>query len=714
MRKWPLILGLALFGTSGSVAQQNNIWYFGRKAGLNFNQAGNQPIPATLTNSAMSADEGCASICNHQGEILFYTNGITVYNRDHEVMANGTGLMANISTLQGVIIVPVGSNDSIFYIFTADAVENNFANGYRYSIVDMHLDNGKGAVTTKNVLMHAPSTERMTAVRHLDGMSVWLITNDLNSNIFRSWLINCEGLQFNPVVSTVGEVLDQHFYIGVGMLKASPDAKQICQTHFPVYDETVIHPNYVQLFDFDNSTGILSNARSIGFPDSRVISCEFSPDSRLLYVSRPYENKIDQLEVKLGSVAAIKASRVSMNTPYAGFLGMQLAPDSKIYLSHNSTYLGVISRPNEKAPACNIDEDKISLTPGSGYLGMPSYINDFSYDPYNGISFTILDSCSGSVQFAGSTVMVGSLQWHWDFGDGQTSNQQNPLHVFNPSTNLYTVTLTITSTIGCGRTRKSRVIRPSGIVDDVDFEIVNRCDSGYVRFVNKTKFLQDSTGLITWDFGDGTTSNEWNPVHVYSGTGLYNVKLKLTTNISCLDDSATHTVNLDPFIIDALASGTILVGEKFQLSASGPAKKYEWTPGIWLNDSTITSPIAAPLHDITYTVTGTNIDGCIAKDSVFIKVIPLKDVYVPNGFTPGSDGKNDILRPWFPAGYTLTEFSIFNRWGKKIFSTRERGTGWNGKLGSVKQASDVYVWVFHARNESGKRIQRNGTFVLIQ
>src|SRR5688572_29220719 len=83
-------------------AQRNNIWYFGRKAGLNFNQ----PSATPLHNSAMTADEGSSTICDGNGNLLFYTNGVTIYNRNHQVMLNGDGLLGHLSTMQSGLIVP--------------------------------------------------------------------------------------------------------------------------------------------------------------------------------------------------------------------------------------------------------------------------------------------------------------------------------------------------------------------------------------------------------------------------------------------------------------------------------------------------------------------------------------------------------------------------------------------------------------------------------
>ncbi len=209
---------LSFFG----ITQENNIWYFGNKAALDFNPNPSGALPIVLSNSPMVASEGSAAICNKQGALLFYTNGVTIYNRNHEVMQNGDNLLGHLSAVQSSVIIPLPGNPNIFYVFTTDAIENDFEQGYRYSIVDMTQAGGLGAVTTKNVLISSSCTEKMTAARHADGVSVWVILNNNNSNLFQAWLITCSGLSSSPVVSTVGETLNQNLFVNSGSMKVSP------------------------------------------------------------------------------------------------------------------------------------------------------------------------------------------------------------------------------------------------------------------------------------------------------------------------------------------------------------------------------------------------------------------------------------------------------------------------------------------------------------
>lgn len=692
-------------------AQQYNTWYFGGQAGISFNPGGGT-VPYTLTDGINTATEGNASICDVNGKILFYVNGENIYDRTHQVMLNGNGLLGHQSTVQSSLIIPVPNNDSIYYVFTADAVENNFANGYRYSIVNIKHNAGRGEVTTKNVLLNASCTERLTAARHANGIDVWVIGNERSSNVFKAWLITCTGLQIAPVVSTTGDVLNLHPAQNLGTIKVSPDGKQLCQTHFPDFDG-LFPANFFQLFDFNTATGILSNPKTIVVPSINYHCCEFSPDSRFLYVTRVFDTIMDQFEPKLASAPLITASRIQIPA-VSGIYGIQTGPDRKIYLNRYKTKLCVITYPNTKGIGCTFEKDKIDLGTANGILGLPSAINDGPIDPFNNFDFTIIDSCNGVLQFNGYSNMGGSLQWFWDFGDGITSTLQNPTHTYTSNKQVYTVKLTVKSLTACGYIEKTKSIAPGGAFVKPDFDIIVKCDSDFVRFVNKsTVFPDDTTIHYIWDFGDGNTSTQRDPVHTYSITGSFTVKLKIKASISCLDDSVSKSVDLQQLTIQVPPGQTIDAGQSVQLYLTGGGTSFQWSPPQWLSDPNINNPIATPRDNVTYTVTATNDAGCEAIDSVAIKLNPIDGIYVPTGFTPGNDGRNDIFRPIMGNQYTLVEFSIYNRWGQRVFSTKVYGKGWDGKLNGEIQSGNVYVWFVNAIDPLKKKVEKKGMVTLI-
>src|SRR6186713_1424963 len=151
-----------LISITAAAQKENNMWYFGKNAGLDFNSGA--PVP--LTNSAMNTWEGSASVADPvTGNLLFYTNGEFVWNSNHNLMPNGNGLWGQYSSCQSSLIVPVPGNSTNYYVFTTDAATGGFPNAgmMAYSIVDMSLAGGLGDVTVKNVALFDTTTEKLTA-----------------------------------------------------------------------------------------------------------------------------------------------------------------------------------------------------------------------------------------------------------------------------------------------------------------------------------------------------------------------------------------------------------------------------------------------------------------------------------------------------------------------------------------------------------------------
>src|ERR1043166_2729838 len=162
--------------------KQTNIWYFGIYAGLDFNSGS----PVVLTNGVLNTTEGCAAISGTNGALLFYTDGVSVWNNTHSVMPNGTGLQGDVSTTQSALIVKKPGNESLYYIFT---LPSEGTGSFCYSTVDMTLDGGKGDVTAKNTVLLGNVTEKMSAAHHCNGTDIWVTVHELNSKSFYSYSV---------------------------------------------------------------------------------------------------------------------------------------------------------------------------------------------------------------------------------------------------------------------------------------------------------------------------------------------------------------------------------------------------------------------------------------------------------------------------------------------------------------------------------------------
>ena len=168
-QKYYWLIICVLFYSTLSAQKQHNNWYFGNAVGLNFNV--NPPV--ALSNGKGNSVEGCATVSDINGNLLFYCNGTSVLNRQHEVMVNGSSIAGDLSSTSNVLIIPLPGNDSIYYLFSIGAGGQGLK-GFRYSIININKQGGLGEVITKNVLIADDCYEKMAAVRHCNKKDVSL------------------------------------------------------------------------------------------------------------------------------------------------------------------------------------------------------------------------------------------------------------------------------------------------------------------------------------------------------------------------------------------------------------------------------------------------------------------------------------------------------------------------------------------------------------
>lgn len=355
-----LLYSLPLIPQAGPASN----WYFGTNAGITFNSG----TPIALTNGMLTTTEGVASISDQSGNLLFYTNGITVWNRNHVIMTNGGGLNGDQSSTQSSIIVEIpGSNR--YYIFTSDA-DANIGSGFGicYSEVDMDASGGLGAITgIKNVILQNPSCEKLCAVRHCNGVDTWVISHDWGSNIFRSWLVTAGGIT-SFAWSISGVIVNGVSQSSYGQLKANLTGDRLLACY---YGTAAGGTNRVEVYNFDNQTGIVTGAINLG-TEIGAYGCEFSPNGQIAYVGTNGGNLI-QWNLFAGSTAAILASRtlIFAGGPFIGSL--QIGPDLKIYVARNSTFLSVINQPNTTGLGCGYSNLTVSLSGRNSRMGLPNF-----------------------------------------------------------------------------------------------------------------------------------------------------------------------------------------------------------------------------------------------------------------------------------------------------------------------------------------------------
>jgi gliding motility-associated-like protein len=145
---------------------------------------------------------------------------------------------------------------------------------------------------------------------------------------------------------------------------------------------------------------------------------------------------------------------------------------------------------------------------------------------------------------------------------------------------------------------------------------------------------------------------------------------------------------------------------------------YLWQPASYLNNSDIVNPITtvtSAVNTIVYTVKATTPEGCIGEDAVRVTVFKTQpDFFIPTGFTPNGDGKNDILKPIAVGISSIKFFSVYNRLGQLLFTTKEFGKGWDGLYNGTAQPAGTYIFVAEGIDYIGKMVYKKGTCVLIR
>jgi hypothetical protein len=356
-----------LFSVTAYAQHEADKWFFGVNAGLDFFTGS----PVAISGSAMVTNEGCATISDVNGNLLFYTDGVTVWDHNNQVMPNGTGLMGGISSTQSSICIPLPGSTMIYYLFTVDEIGG--PNGFRYSIVNMSLNGGNGDIDTsaKNVFVLASVTEKLTAMRESTTGNYRIAVHEWGTDAFYVYELTSSGLQPVPVISHAGMVHStaaiQNTY---GEMKFSPCGDKIAVA--------IGYQNTVEIFDFNENSGIISNAITLPF-NYPVYGIEYPRTGDLLYVSNyDPQGTLVQFDLTSGNAATILASLTVLSTT-PDIYALQIANDGRIYVCKSfSSSLGVINFPNVQGVGCNYVDVGVDLDPQfmgvTSSLGLPAFI----------------------------------------------------------------------------------------------------------------------------------------------------------------------------------------------------------------------------------------------------------------------------------------------------------------------------------------------------
>ncbi|WP_418603332.1 T9SS type B sorting domain-containing protein [Hwangdonia sp.] len=578
MKKIAIFLISCLIGLNGFAQSEAANWYFGFGGGIKFNQVNNSVT--SVSDGQLFTNEGCASISDSSGNLLFYTDGTRVWNKNHATMLNGLGLYGDSSSTQSAIIVPKPDDDNIYYIFTVDNGLDGNDFGLNYSQVDMTLDGGLGAVTTKNTNLLQRCSEKITAVlKDCITKSIWVLTLASENgdadifNTFHAFEVNNLGVNTTSVASTFSLFVSD----ARGYLKLSPDGEKVACAN--VRDG-------LYLYDFDAATGVVSNQLQLNLPSVNYASygVEFSPNSQLLYVhsynnffdfETPANNNIPSNHTSSLLQYNLLASNISTSSfviddreLYRG--GLQLGPNGKIYRALSATYndglpyLGVINNPNGVGFSANYSHNAISVSPNNSSQGLPPFIASFFNEKIdiikNGRNSINLALCINDTytltadQITGATyswtrdgnpltesdydlvvTQNGHYEVYIDPNNGDCAIEGEAFVVFNPNPEAFNHTL-----LQCDE---------DGTADGLTLFNLNQANAVLTNNVSglSTRFYTDAARTAQVD-GNAFT-NTSNPQTIYvdvvnDATGCFSPS-ELTLNVSVTDSGDTQLIACD-------------------------------------------------------------------------------------------------------------------------------------------------------------------------
>lgn len=329
---------------------------------------------------------------------------------------------------------------------------------------------------------------------------------------------------------------------------------------------------------------------------------------------------------------------------------------------------------------------------------------------------------TSTVTFTDETVSSLPITYAWDFGDGNSSSQQNPKHTFVDS-GTYNVKLRVDN--GFCVDEIVRPVRIDPLAPTAIFEVST--DSGCaelpVQFTNKSTFGNS----YKWQFGDGSVSFDKDPMHIYRSPGVYSVMLT-AYGLSGIDDTVMlNLIHVFPRpvadfkavpLTAYLPSGVINF-----INLSRGADFYEWLFTNTRDFSTVSSTDENP--GMVFTSDGVYDARLISKNSAgcsdtlllkqYVTVIGGGSIFVPNAFTPNFDNVNDVFRPVttgvLPNDY---ELKIFNRWGQLIFESHDPTIGWDGSYNGQACQTEAYLWMIKGRYIDDKEFNEHGSVLLMR
>jgi len=673
---------LIILGFNASSQIENTNWFFGGKynwqfpnnqdpnepiAGLNFNNIVNG-LPATNNNSPQLYSENHTSMSDQNGNLLFYTDGIFVWDKNHNQMPNGTNIGGNISSVKSSLIVPVPGNINQYYIFGLDGNPTGNGTGLFHSIVDMTLNNCLGDVVaaTKKTALLGNTSEHMIGTYHGNGTDYWVLCakDDPLPKLY-CYQVSATGIAA-PIINDLS-IAPYNFTTDhdVYRIEYNTVGNKIAANYMGGWNDSRKF-----LADFNQNSGVVTFDQTYDNNEGTQFIA-FSPNDQYLYecltvvlANQNFVTSVFQYDLNAPNITA---SKIAVGTVQSSQNDARLGPDGKIYFCPQGTQdLNVIHNPNLAGTACNMVQNDLNLG-GRWTSSLPnSFLKPIINPQIQAIDFTYQDTCLGSNTLFTYISALNYDSLRWEYGDGQinitttntTQHQYNTVGLYNvvltlfdgcnieidtlkginivngsvvdlgPDTDLCTGPATldagnagatylwstgeVTQTINVNAIGAYWVEVTSGMC--VSTDTINVTGSVVVNLGPDTNICIGQS--VTLDAGNAGATYLWSTgattqTIVVNTTANYSVQVNLN---GCQNtDGIQVNVNPLPIVVANASDANLCIGEQVILTGSG-ANTYAW-------DNGVTDGIAlAPDVTTIFTVTGTDLNGCEGNDNITVSV----------------------------------------------------------------------------------------------
>ena len=698
---------------------QANYWYFGNFNGIHFTNGYSQPI----TNGQLKTMEGCATISDSLGNLLFYTNGKLLYGKNHQLITDQ--LIGNPEASQSCIFVPYPSYPDTLFLFVNGAFGNG---GLHYYLLRASQQN----IISGPFLLYQPTCEKVTAVHQVNQKDFWLLTHEWNSNKFVCYAITEQGIG-NPIFTSIGTVHTGTSVIASGTMKFSLQGNQVACA--------IPYLELVERFDFAN--GILSNPRQKTLRNPYGVS--FSPNGQYLYATGYYfaqggtlVNEVYQWNNQ-NQWTPVGGWSSPLFTPEIWIGDISNAMDGKMYIAKKDAQaLAVIENPNNNGLACNFNANGLITNNKTSQYGLPNFVQSFLFVPQ--LNFQIPNSVCATDSFVicANSNLQGNFEWIIENQSFILSNNCIPYAFTQPGEYIITLKQQNVSV-----SKKITVYgKPQNPFSQ---SILYACKGDWV-----TLYAKNPGASYFWSNGFSSDSININQsgiynVKIYYGEGfcseIYTVRVQMvdtpkfnfSDTVACdlaamifrnpFNDAIAiwnDTIIADSFVVNQngnykvkwIRAGICEYVDTFQVTISppwvrflpldtafcpiknsifldaGPADSYLW------NTSEVTRGIEIK-EPGNYNVLRTDKNGCSTIEEIQVST-HCNLYFMPSAFTPNNDGFNDLLKP-ISAEVFDYEMNVFNNSGKLIFEGKE----WDGK----NAPEGVYMVVIEGRWSNGKKFK---------